>query len=119
MSDGVPSDYCPPADPSDYLESGVQYPGPRGKEWQESTNPDENDLSDGAEKQNKNPDGSLNLTGSSSGIAINKISNRVRTGIEAKSVKSTSSLNLGVASNKNGSRINFAGTATRKGSLPI
>ena len=46
--------YCPPPDPEDYLNTGIQYPTPEGKEWKKSTSVTHNDINFDDDKSNKN-----------------------------------------------------------------
>jgi len=80
--------YCPPPDSSDYLEGGIVYPIPVGKESTSATNPNHNDINYDEPKSDKNQSSLSNVQENATKEKALKLQSRIQNEFYTRSSKS-------------------------------
>lgn len=80
--------YCPPPDPSDYLDGGIQYPNPVGKEKIKSVDNDHNDINYDDPKIDKNLNVGVGLEDDMAKLRAKKLQTRIQSDLKNQTSKS-------------------------------
>jgi len=86
--------YCPPPDPSDYLDNQIEYPTPEGKESTKSTDMTHNDINFDEPKVGKQESVQTNIEDDLAKIRAKKLQARIPSGVYSKSSKSQTTLRV-------------------------
>jgi hypothetical protein len=86
--------YCPPPDSSDYLQNGVEYPVPEGKEWIKSRDSAHNDINYDDEKSTKEQRSLGGVQENATKDKALKVQARIQSEFNNRTSKSASSLRL-------------------------